>query len=174
MDFPVTEVRNFTGRQRPEIMVSATLTSVAVSVDAAKKFWPERAEAVERGSVNDVQCLAKEVKHEPTDDDLFPVGSNFVLDILERFSVAPGRLEMAESFWADMIVVVKKIGPRWSQRLSHPRPTFDTQGASWGPGELLFLVRSSGLRPMGTLDVPDMMSGARANHESAPRPFRLS
>ena len=41
------------------------------------------------------------MKYEPTDDDLFPVGFNFnfVLDILERFFVASGRLGMAEQTW---------------------------------------------------------------------------
>jgi len=77
------------GEKTSEIIASVTLPSVPVSVDTAEKFWLEIhvVKAGEKGSVSDVQCREKDVKHELI-DDLIPVGLNFgVLDILERFSV---------------------------------------------------------------------------------------
>ena len=62
-----------------------SLSSVPVSVDTAEKFWLEIhvVETVERRSVNDVQCRAKDIKYELI-DDFIPVGFNFgVWDILE-------------------------------------------------------------------------------------------
>ena len=76
------------GGKTSEIIVSVTWPSVPVSVDTAEKFRLQIhvVEAVEKGSVNDVQHREKDIRHELV-DDLVPVGLNFgVLDILERFS----------------------------------------------------------------------------------------
>ena len=97
-----------------EIITSITFPSVPISVDTAEKFWLEIhvIKAIEGGSVNGVQCRTKDAKYELI-NDLIPDGFDFgVLDILGRFSMTPGstlilkctRLEMAGSYWPDMIV----------------------------------------------------------------------
>jgi hypothetical protein len=85
------------GEKTSEIIVGVTQPSAPVSVDTAEKFWLQIhvVEAVEKGSVSDVQGRAKGIKDELI-DNLIPVGLNFaVLDILKRFSVTSGSISGA-------------------------------------------------------------------------------
>jgi len=66
--------------------------NVPISVDTAEKFWLQIhvVEAVEKGSVSEVQGRAGGVEDELI-DDLVPVGLDFCFcDVLKRFSVTSG------------------------------------------------------------------------------------